>query len=174
MSLSFSTTATVHGLQGRKGKRHDGCVPPMFWAAMPVLAHTARRSGFAANLVLSASMMALSSSDFPVPAEPVKKMVFSSSTTMRRTACCSSLSAGRGTPFCVWAAGGLSVAAGDVLSFTLARAVSSRLAITDGALGEGGGILGKKNASRRGCLVGLVWTFSRALGAFRLGAGGIP
>lgn len=149
----------------------------MFWAAMPVLAHTARRSGFAANLVLSASMMALSSSDLPVPAEPVKKSVFSSSTTMRRTARCSSLSAGCGAPSCVWVDGGFLVAAGDGLSFASARAVSSRVNITDGrALGEGGGILGKKNASRRGCLVGLVWAFSRALRAkiFRFCAGGIP
>lgn len=39
----------------------------MFWAAIPVLAHTARYSGCFANFCLNASMMALNSNDFPVP-----------------------------------------------------------------------------------------------------------
>lgn len=96
--------------------QYIGHKPPIFCAAMPVLAQIARQSAFLAYFFLRASMIALKSNDLPVPArqsasrwmrivishfleksrhqpaEPVKNMFLSSSTTIRNTLSCSALS----------------------------------------------------------------------------------
>lgn len=51
-------------------------IPPIFCAAIPVLAQMARHSGFLAYFFRSASMMDLRSNDLPVPYFPVKSVSF--------------------------------------------------------------------------------------------------
>ena len=47
--------------------------PPILHAAIPVLAVTATASGFPAYFFFNARMISLKRTDFPVPADPVKK-----------------------------------------------------------------------------------------------------
>ncbi|PYH75685.1 hypothetical protein BO82DRAFT_250764, partial [Aspergillus uvarum CBS 121591] len=63
--------------------------PSMLQAARPVDAVTATRSG--SRLYLSRSFLMISriSTDFPVPADPVKKILFPCCTTASRTCRCS-------------------------------------------------------------------------------------
>ncbi|KAL3441835.1 hypothetical protein BJX65DRAFT_299492 [Aspergillus insuetus] len=65
--------------------------PSMLHAASPVDAVTAIRSGSFRNLFRSCLMISLIRTDLPVPAEPVKKILFFCSTTAFTTCRCSSL-----------------------------------------------------------------------------------
>ncbi|KAK3295756.1 uncharacterized protein B0H64DRAFT_298200, partial [Chaetomium fimeti] len=64
-------------------------MPPMLQAARPVEAVTAIRSGSRTNFFLSSWIMARMSTDFPVPAGPVKKTLWPLSTTRLFTWRCS-------------------------------------------------------------------------------------
>ncbi|KAE8380863.1 hypothetical protein BDV26DRAFT_279166 [Aspergillus bertholletiae] len=65
--------------------------PSMLQAARPVDAVTATLSGSLLYLSRSFFIISLMRTDFPVPAEPVKNMLFPCSTTALSTCFCSSL-----------------------------------------------------------------------------------
>jgi hypothetical protein len=64
-------------------------IPPILQAAIPVLAVTATASPFPAHFFFNALMISLKRTDFPVPADPVKKTDRPWSTTMLSTLRCS-------------------------------------------------------------------------------------
>lgn len=63
-SCTYSDTISYRGDSHEKLPVYE---PPMFCAAMPVLAQIARHSVFLAYFFLRACMIALSSNDLPVP-----------------------------------------------------------------------------------------------------------
>lgn len=89
--LTFFTSSGTGSLPRPIPAKLWRVTPPILQAARPVDAVTAVRSGSLRYLLRSFVIISLMSTDFPVPAEPVKNMLFPRSTTASRTALCSSL-----------------------------------------------------------------------------------